>query len=667
MQNKQEIHHIFKYLKYAKDKKLNSIHEKKGYKIISFKIKEARLIIAYSPQKIIFSSEVENIKYEINPSELKLIEQNYLKNFFTIKSKTPKEILKNVFGYSSFRSSQEEIVSSIIKGNDTLALMPTGGGKSLCYQIPAIYLDGVAIVISPLISLMEDQVMALKQFGVAAEFINSSLSDEKHDEILEKITSLKLIYISPEKFQNSKFQDILKSLNISFFAIDEAHCISKWGHDFRRDYERLGDIKRIFNKPVIALTATADINTRKDICEKLRMKNPNIFVSSFDRPNLKLLTQEKSNYKTQLLHFVNNFKGESGIVYCLSRKKVEQVTEYLSSKGFNAFSYHAGMSSEKRSSNQEYFIKNENVIMVATIAFGMGIDKPDVRFVIHCDMPSSIESYYQEIGRAGRDGEKSEVLLLYGIQDFITRTQMNFSGGSSKKMQNMAKLNEMLAFCETISCKRNYLMNYFGNIKVECNNCSSCLNKEELADVSEIARQILLAISETGEMYGQSYIVDILKGSQAKTVKEEHKNLKSFSSVKGNSEVIMKTIRQLIVLGNIEIDVISGFNSLKIKNEIITNPVFILPAIRIEYTETEKTKGLSSIENIRFNQLRNCRLTLAKKHNLAPYMILHDKSLKIMAKELPNNLKDLAKIHGWGASKIEKYGEDFLVILKTLD
>ena len=620
--------------------------------------------MAYNGSKLVCSVGKE--KRTVQIKNLKEVDRKYLVNYFNPRKveleNSPEKILKEIFGYEKFRDSQAQIIKAMLEGNDTLVLMPTGGGKSLCYQIPALCLKGTAIVVSPLISLMEDQVMALKQFGVSAEFLNSTLSQEEYFNIMDRIDEVKLLYISPERFQNKNFQKMLQGLDISFFAIDEAHCISKWGHDFRKDYEKLGDIKKLFKCPVMALTATADPNTRVDIVDKIGMEAVNTFVSSFDRPNLTLLTKEKKQYKKQLADFIERFDGESGIVYCLSRKKVEDVAEFLSKKGYNAFAYHAGLSAKVRASNQERFIKEDNVIMVATIAFGMGIDKPDVRFVVHVDMPGSIESYYQEVGRAGRDGEKAEVLLLYGMQDFIVRSQMNFSGGSSKKMQNMAKLNEMLAYCETISCKRDYLMDYFGNDKVKCNNCSSCLNKEDVVEVTEIAQKIIEAVVETGQYYGQSYIVDLLKGSKAKTIKEKHKSLSSYGSLSGSNDVIMKTIRQLIVLGNLEIDVMSGFNGLKLKKKTLSQ-VFIKPSIKTKERKVRATKDLSADDNRLFSQLKNFRLSLARQHNVAPYMVLHDKSLKIMAKEKPSTLDELEALHGWGKNKIEKYGQSFLDML----
>ena len=510
-------------------------------------IKNDDITIAYNKKRLIIIQN--NKREEFDRDNLIQKDIDALDNFFYPPLETindPITVLNEVFGYESFRSPQDEIINAVIKGEDSLVLMPTGGGKSLCYQIPALCLKGTAIVISPLISLMEDQVLTLKEMGIRAEFLNSSLDNETANEIINNIEDLKLLYISPEKF-NSNFKKILKNINISFFAIDEAHCVSKWGHDFRPDYIKLSTIKKDFNKPILALTATADPLTKDDIHERLNI-DQNVFISSFDRPNITILVQEKSKYKDQIIKFINNFKGESGIVYCLSRKKVEDVAKFLQGKGYNAYPYHAGMSHEDRSKNQTKFIQEENIIMVCTNAFGMGIDKTNVRFVAHTDMPSSIEAFYQEIGRAGRDGQESTSLLLYSIKDLIVRSKMIFSGDSSRKMHNTGRLNEMLAFSETISCKRNYLMKYFGNQKVPCNKCSSCLDESPKIDRTDLAKDIISVIRQTKGYYGQSYIAGVLKGSSAKNIKNFHKELKEYGSFKGKESEIKKIIRQLLVM-----------------------------------------------------------------------------------------------------------------------
>lgn len=570
----------------------------------------------------------------------------------------PLELLKNIYGYDSFRSDQAEIIESLLKGNDILALMPTGAGKSLCFQIPALCLDGIAIVISPLISLMQNQVTTLKQLGVKAEFINSSQTEEEYFHIKNDINNIKLLYISPERFQVPSFQKWLLSLNISFFAVDEAHCVSRWGHDFRPDYVKLKVIKEKFKKPIIALTATADLKTREDIPLQLLMTKYQLFIADFNRPNIKIMVEEKVNPKDQLMNLVNQFKGESGIVYCLSRKKVEETAEFLKKQGFDALPYHAGMNSQIRKDNQDYFLLKPGVITVATIAFGMGIDKPDVRFVVHMDMPQNLESYYQEIGRGGRDGESCIALLLYSLQDYALRNQMIYQSESSQKMSDFGKLNEMLAFSETLSCKRNYLMQYFGNKPVVCNNCESCLSTEPAENMTNLAKIILLAIKQTGQYHGMNYLTLLLKGSKSKDIKEEHKKLMVFNCTTHPEIVIKKTIRQLIVSQIIKVDLESGFNNLKVLKDV-DQDIFI----KKENSKIMVEKSLYEDDSDLLTKLKDLRFKISSKAGIPPYVVLHDKSLKEMVKKMPKTLGALKKVHGWGDKRIEKYGKIFLELL----
>lgn len=572
---------------------------------------------------------------------------------------SPHNVLKKIYGYDRFRGTQESIINALLQGDDVVALMPTGAGKSLCFQIPALCLEGTAVVISPLISLMQNQVMGLKHLGIKAEFINSSLTEEEYFRIKNDIANIKILYISPERFQVPSFQNWLRGLNLSFFAIDEAHCVSRWGHDFRPDYVKLHVIKTLFQKPIIALTATADLKTREDIPEQLQMFNHSLFISDFDRPNIRIMVEEKSNPKDQLMNLIQEYKGESGIVYCLSRKKVDETTAFLKKQGIDAVAYHAGMTAADRKKNQDHFLLKPSVVAVATIAFGMGIDKPDVRFVVHMDMPQNLESYYQEIGRGGRDGEPCISLLLYGLQDYALRSQMIYQSDSTQKMSDFGKLNEMLAFSETLSCKRDYLMRYFGNQNVPCNNCESCLSTEPSENSTELAKLIVEAIKQTGQVFGMNYITLLLRGSKSKDLKEVHKALSVFNSTEAPELVIKKTIRQLIVSQIIKIDLESGFNNLKVIKDV-DQDIFI----KKENSKITMEKSQYDDPTDLFGQLKDLRLKLAAKEGIPPYLVLHDKSLKEMAKKKPKTLKALKNLHGWGDKKIEKYGSFFLNLLK---
>lgn len=591
-------------------------------------------------------------------------------------------ILKDIFGYTSFRFDQLKIINSVLDGQDTLAIMPTGGGKSICYQVPALYLDGVTLVISPLISLMQDQVATLKETGVEAVFLNSSLNYQESKKAKEKILQgkVKLVYVSPEGILSPHLQDFFKDFNISLIAIDEAHCVSQWGHEFRKDYMRLGELREIFpGVPFISLTATADEKTRKDICQQLLMKDTNVFVSSFDRPNIKYNILDRFDEMKQLSDFIKTHHPEdTGIVYCLSRDKVEKVANSLKKMGFPAIPYHAGLSQEVRSKNLSRFNTEERVIVVATIAFGMGIDRPDVRFVAHLDLPKSIESYYQETGRAGRDGKPSTAWMIYGLQDVVKLSQMIETTDADENYKKIArhKLDSMLALCEASACRRKFLLQYFGEKGHEtCDYCDTCITPPVLMDATVDAQKIMSTIYRTKQTFGAAHVIDVIRGSKSARISEkQHDQLSVFGIGKDKPKEYWNTLlRQLLNLNFVSIKsweyrslgltseslrILSGGDKLWLRKQEFTLS---------KKGRQDKKEKASSEEHQRddlLEALKALRNKIAREKGLPSYIVFNDKSLHDMCKLMPRNDDEFLLVHGVGHSKLEHYGAAFLEVIR---
>ncbi|MFZ9035876.1 MAG: DNA helicase RecQ [Francisellaceae bacterium] len=593
------------------------------------------------------------------------------------------EVLHKVYGYEHFRLNQADIIESLLKGEDVFALMPTGGGKSLCYQIPAMMLDGVTIVVSPLIALMEDQVQSLVQLGVSAAAIHSNRTDQQIKAAMTAITEgeLKLVYVSPERLLMPSFIEMLSTLTITLFAIDEAHCVSQWGHDFRREYLKLHTLKLYFpNVPIIALTATADKPTQKDILERLGLIQPQVFISSFDRPNIQYRVVYKEEPRKQLFGFLAERRHQAGIIYCQSRNKVEVTQALLADKGYNVYAYHAGLSAKERQEAHEAFLYEEDVIIVATIAFGMGIDKPNVRFVAHMDLPKSIESYYQETGRAGRDGLPAVAWMSYGLSDAVQlRRFIDTSEASEQQKQiERQKLNALIGYSETSACRREVLLNYFGEEAAACGNCDTCINPPVTMDGLIPAQMILSAVLRTGQRFGALHIIDILMGKTQEKIKRfGHDRLMTFGVGKDYSKRQWSSfIRQLVACGILEVD-LEAYSNLKLTEK--ARPILKGDSdLQFSFREDryhkaghgDKKQAFDSqtmSDYPLFEHLKGVRLELAKSQKLPPYIILHDKTLSILAQVKPKSLTELAAIPGFGEVKIRRYGDCFIEAIASFN
>ena len=598
------------------------------------------------------------------------------------------QVLNNVFGYTRFKGAQQAIVEHVCAGGDALVLMPTGGGKSLCYQLPALLREGVAIVVSPLIALMQDQVDALLQLGVKAAFLNSSQTPEDAQVVNNLLVNgeLQILYVAPERLMLSGFlaqlAEIEAHTGLALFAIDEAHCVSEWGHDFRPEYRKLTVLHQQFpNVPRIALTATADAPTRAEIIERLQLENAQQFVSSFDRPNIHYRVLPKANVRQQLEAFLETeHPNDAGIIYCLSRKKVEETADYLKQHGWDALPYHAGLDASIRNTNQRRFLREEGVIIVATVAFGMGIDKPNVRFVAHLDIPKSMEGYYQETGRAGRDGLPATAWMAYGVGDVVSMRQMLDSGDApeARKMVERQKLDALLGFCESIACRHQTILRYFGEAHAgDCGQCDNCLNPVDTWDATKPAQMALSAVFRTGQRFGVVHLIDVLMGkTNAKVSQFNHQTLSVFGVGQAlTSQQWSSVFRQLVAGGFLESD-IAAFGGLKLteaarpvlKNE---SEVWLRRDVEVakKISKAQRSSNVKAAydglsEDPLWLALKAKRLALAREQGVPPYVIFHDSSLLEIINNRPQSLLELSRITGVGRAKLDRYGDDFLQVLE---
>ena len=589
----------------------------------------------------------------------------------------PTQILQQTFGFSAFRQPQDKIIQTLIAGNDALVLMPTGGGKSLCYQIPALARDGCGIVISPLIALMQDQVDAMRLLGVKAAFLNSTQSADEVRAIEQQLVegSLDLLYIAPERLTQARTLQLLKEAELALFAIDEAHCVSQWGHDFRADYLQLSLLHEIFPAvPRIALTATADARTREEIVSRLQLDDAEKFIAGFDRPNIRYRIGVKHNAKQQLLKFLKSeHQGDSGIVYCLSRNKTEDIAAWLSEQGLNAYPYHAGLSAELRSAHQALFLRNEAVIIVATIAFGMGIDKPDVRFVAHLDLPKTLESYYQETGRAGRDGEPATAWMIYGLQDVIKLRQMmaNSEGSEHHKRAEQHRLNAMLGLCEITTCRRQALLAYFGEHQDHpCGNCDTCLDPPETWDGSEAARKALSAAFRTEQRFGVNHLIEVLRGTNNDRIFQYgHQKLPVYGIGQDLDNNQWRSVfRQLVARGYMSVD-LERFGALRLEEKcrpLLRGEENIALRKDVQPTAAKaqtKVQLAPEVDIALWEALRECRRGYAEELGVPPYVVFHDATLQEMCLRLPQTMEEFSELSGVGVRKLERYGPAFVGVI----